>query len=243
METIREAQVISLDDPTKKGLIKVRIFPEMIDFKESDLPWAAKYSIGTGISSSIGVHELPEVNSYIRVVIEDWPFLQRIRYITDDYVEGLYIYSKASSLAITELGTQTYPQPFFKCYKDGTLQFHNTETGEHGVFFKGGGYFLSDANGNFFLNAKSKGIKAYNDHGKIELKADGKIELNGSTKQFVTWTELNIAINSLMTLLNTHVHQVVSVGSPTLPTTTSTPPTTFSMDISSAKTTTVLTSG
>ena len=243
METIREAQVISLDDPTKKGLIQVRIFPEMIDLKNSDLPWAAKYSIGTGISSSNGVHELPEVNSYIRVVIEDWPFLQRIRYITDDYVEGLYIYSKASSLAISELGAQTYPQPFFKCYKDGTLQFHNTETGEHGVFFKGGGYFLYDANGNFFLNAKSKGIKVYNDHGKIELKADGEIDLNGSTKQFVTWAELNTAVNSLMTLLNAHVHQVVSVGSATLPTTTSTPPITFSMDISAAKTTTVLTSG
>jgi len=239
METIREAQVTRNDDPNKKGLIQVRIFPEMMDFTTSELPWASKYSIGTGISSNNGIHELPEVDSFIRVVIEDWPFLQRIRYISDDYVEGLYIYSKVSSLSISELGTQTYPQPFFKCYKDGTVQFHNTETGEHGVFFKGGGYFLQDSTGNFFLNSKTKGIKAYNNNGKIELKVDGKIELNGSTKQFVTWTELNTALSTFIT----------SLGSTLASGTTSAGPVVFavpaptSINIDLAKTTTILTSG
>lgn len=247
METIREAQVVSLEDKNKKGLIKVRIFPEMIDFNESDLPWAAAYNIGTGISNSNGVHELPEVGSFIRVVIEDWPYLQRIRYISDDYVEGLYIYSKASSLAITELGTQTYPQPFFKCYKDGTITFHNSETGEHGTFYKGGGYFLCDKDGNFFLNSKTKAIKAYNNSGSIELDSTGKVKLNGSTKQFVTWGELNTALTTFMTSLNTQLLTINAGATAAIAASGLwlTPLTLGGMtiDISLAKTTTVLTDG
>lgn len=239
MEVIREAQVIKNNSADKDGKIQVRIFPEMIDLPDSDLPWIGIYKIGTGTTSTIGVHEVPEVGSYIRVIIEDWPFLKRVRYISDDYVEGLYIYSQfASKVSISELGTQTYPQPFFKCYKDGTIEFHNSETGEHGVFYKGGGYFLSDASGNVFLNAKAKAVKAYNNNGKIELTSDGTIKLNGDTKQFVTWTELNTALATLAGLLTSHVHPVTAVGSPTGPAPTLVG---LTVDISSAKTTKVLT--
>jgi hypothetical protein len=70
-----------------------------------------------------------------------------------------------------------------------------------------------------------------------ELKIDApKVELNGATKQFVTWTELNTALQALITALNLHTHPTALPGPPS-------PPTPVSLDISAAKTTTVLTGG
>lgn len=162
MEVIREAQVVDNNDTDKKGNVKVRILPDMLDFSEDVLPWISIYAQSNGISSEIGNHKVLEKDSYIRVLIEDYPFMKRIRYISDDYVEGLYIYDKISGLTITELGTQTYPQPTFQITKDKTIIFHNSDTSEHGTFFNDGSYFLHAADGNFYINSKDKKIKVYN---------------------------------------------------------------------------------
>jgi len=163
METIRSAKVVDNVDINKLGKIQVRILPDLIDVEQSLLPWVGKYSIGAGTNSMIGIHEVPEIGTFVRVVIEDYPFLQRVRYISDDYVEGLYIYNKFEDVTISELTTQTYPQPFFKCYKDGTIDFHNSSTGEHGTFYKNGQYILIDSTGNLFVNLTNKKLKIYND--------------------------------------------------------------------------------
>lgn len=76
-----------------------------------------------------------------------------------------------------------------------------------------------------------------------KYRVNGDQELNGNSKRLVTWGELDTALTALMSLLNSHVHQVVSLGAPTLPAPTSTPPTTFSIDITPAKTTTIKTGG
>jgi hypothetical protein len=159
MIKFREAQVIDNNDPDKNGKVKVRILPEMLDFKETLLPWAGIYHEGNDCSA----HSLPEKNSYVHVLIEDWPFNKKIRIIYDDFIEGLYIYNNFSLSGVTELSTQTYPQPYFKKYKDGTIEFHNTSTGEYGILYKGGQYELYDSNGNYIVNVKNKKLKFYND--------------------------------------------------------------------------------
>jgi len=72
--------------------------------------------------------------------------------------------------------------------------------------------------------------------GKIVVTSD-KIELNGSSKNFVTHTELNTALQSFITSLNLHVHATAAVGPPVPPTVL------LSLDISTSKTTTVVTGG
>lgn len=67
---------------------------------------------------------------------------------------------------------------------------------------------------------------------------DGKIELNGNTKQFVTWAELNQALQTFMNALNTHTHSNGNEGSPT-----GAPILPMSLDISSSKTKTIVTGG
>lgn len=75
---------------------------------------------------------------------------------------------------------------------------------------------------------------------KIEIQ-DGtikttakKIELNGNSKTFVTWAELNTALQTFITALNTHVHSNAGAGAPAAP---------MVLNINAAKTTTVFTGG
>ena len=77
--------------------------------------------------------------------------------------------------------------------------------------------------------------------GKTEVTAQ-TIELNGNTKQFVTWAELNAALSAFTTALKTHTHECTAPGSPSGPATVI-PPATLDIDITSAKTTTVVTGG
>lgn len=71
-------------------------------------------------------------------------------------------------------------------------------------------------------------------------KIDGKqqIQLNGNSKQFVTWAELNADLTKFSILLNTHTHACAAPGGPTSP-----PVAPMTIDISAAKTTTVVTGG
>lgn len=72
----------------------------------------------------------------------------------------------------------------------------------------------------------------------LKVTTKKKVELNGNSKQFVTWAELNQALTTFTTALTSHTHNVTAIGSPTgpgigVPT----------IDISGAKTTTVVTGG
>lgn len=80
--------------------------------------------------------------------------------------------------------------------------------------------------------------------GGLAVKCD-KLEVNGNDKQFVTWAELNSALSQFVTALSSALLGATYVnagGTPTpLAWTAGTPPT--SLDISAAKTKTVLTGG
>jgi hypothetical protein len=86
--------------------------------------------------------------------------------------------------------------------------------------------------------ASGDGLEIIYDNGKIVLTPDGKIELNGDSKQFVTHAELNTALQNFVTGLSTYLLTGANGGGPVVfagvyPT----------LNISSAKTTTVKTGG
>lgn len=94
---------------------------------------------------------------------------------------------------------------------------------------------------------KAVPLAAFDDNAKVTIKvengtmkidANSKIELNGNTKRFVTWDELNTALSTFTTALNTHVHTCAAPESPTTP-----PVTPMQIDISAAKTSTIVTGG
>lgn len=74
--------------------------------------------------------------------------------------------------------------------------------------------------------------------GTLDVKAQQKIKLNGDSKQFVTWAELNQALTTFTTALVSHTHNITSPGNPSGPA-VGVP----TIDISAAKTTSVVTGG
>lgn len=81
-------------------------------------------------------------------------------------------------------------------------------------------------------------IKVVAKDGKMTITTSDKIELNGNTKQFVTWAELNNALSNFINALNQHTHSNGNEGSPT-----GTPIVPMTLDISAAKTKTIVTGG
>lgn len=73
------------------------------------------------------------------------------------------------------------------------------------------------------------------------INPDG-IELNGNTKTFVTHAELDTALQTFISVLNTHTHVGSAVGFG-VPFTTAVPVPVMTLDISAAETTTIKTGG
>ncbi len=85
------------------------------------------------------------------------------------------------------------------------------------------------------FNADAK-IKIEGVDGVLKVTASDSIELNGNDKQFVTWAELNSALQGFITDFNSHIHPTPNGPS-------SAPSVQLTLDISSAKTTTIKTGG
>ena len=100
---------------------------------------------------------------------------------------------------------------------------------------------------NIEINAGETAIYSSTPDGKtvkalLKLKADGTVEMNGNTKRLVTWDELNTALQAMVGIINSHTHQGSAVGIG-IPFTTATPLPATTLDISTAKTTTLKTGG
>lgn len=82
--------------------------------------------------------------------------------------------------------------------------------------------------------------------GTMKVDTQEKIELNGNDKQFVTYQELDDALQEIWGKIKTHTHDVATSGGPTSQTGTASPSTDLaseSLDISAAKTKTIVTGG
>lgn len=210
------AKVISIDDTEKKGAIKIQVLPELKDVKTSDLPWAVPFiSLN---STSVFSNDLPEVNSIIRVLIDK--YWKRFYYLGNEFFYNIFNYDTVNTKLgdASEITNKDYKNLKFHLYKDGGLEFHNNQDGSHGFIHKSGSYSVFDSSGKIYLDSSS-------------------IELNGNTKQFVTWAELNTALTTYVTNLNLSLLTGANSGGPVV--FASPPPS--SIDISSAKTTTIKT--
>lgn len=95
------------------------------------------------------------------------------------------------------------------------------------------------------FNSEAK-VKIEVDGGTLKATTEKKIELNGNSKQFVTWAELNSALQSLWTSIQNHTHPVATSGGPTSQSGTASKSLDLSgvtLDITSAKTKTIVTGG
>lgn len=180
----RVAKVIDNNDLDKEDKIKVKIYPEFIDIKNSDLPWISPYNNGKDGQKDIGKRNIPEKDSWIRVAILD-NFWQEIFYVEGEFLIDNKLYSlfdTSLKSKVSEIGTQTYPQPnIIETFKDGSCEFRNTDTGEYCLLHNSGSYFFIDADGKFYVNSLDKEIKVYNNNGSFLLENSGNITLENTS--------------------------------------------------------------
>ena len=84
------------------------------------------------------------------------------------------------------------------------------------------------------------------ENGTMKVDTQNKIELNGNSKQFVTWQELDNALQQLWAKVKAHTHPVSTTGTAAAQSGTAASSldlSTVTLDISAAKTTTVVTGG
>jgi hypothetical protein len=176
MMIMRDAIVIDNNDPDKKSRIKVQILPEQKGITDETLYRWILPMFNAG-SDAMGEHNPPEKDSHVQVLILDKYWLEQ-RYINNWFIEGYNKYTDwtDNSSNITDLtGSQTYPEPRFKIFPDGSLEFRNYTTGEKGWLNSNGSYIIFDVGGNIFCYSKDKNIKLYNDETSILLDNTNKL--------------------------------------------------------------------
>lgn len=185
---LRTAKVIDDKDPDKLSRVKVKVLPEMKDVEDDLLPWAEPAISGYGTGASHGNHAPPEKDSFVAIRIDDgW---KKFVYAHDEYVEGFAIYSQWEDISgdLTDYGQGSYPQPRMIVGKDGTIRFHNTETGAVGVYHHTGSFVY------------------FSPEGKLSIKAAQGVQIDGGSEKFVTFSQLSSVLGSLMQTITTHKH-------------------------------------
>jgi len=175
---LMKAQVIDDSDPNKTSRIKIKILPEFKDIPTSDLPWASPHA-GLGMLGTEFSHNPPVKNSFVWVYDIDG-FYQEFRYISGQWIEGLFDYTKGSTPAgnISEKTSSfTYPDPRFFLLPDGSVLFYSSN-GDKGIINSDGSYMFQKASGAHYLNAKANEVKVYNNSGSILLASNGQVNIN-----------------------------------------------------------------
>jgi hypothetical protein len=201
---VRKAQVIEVDDSQKDGKklsrIKVKIYPELKDVKENNLPYATPYFNGYSGSTSEAEHNPPEKDSWVLVACH--PKFRYFYYLGGNYIEGFNAYQHwdqeiKTKIQNNDIPDQTYPQPRMRVYPDGNCEFWNTETGSRGFIHNSGTYSLYDSDGNAYTYMPSgKSLKVYSDQASIEFKADGSLDIDCTSASDINITANNCNVNA-----------------------------------------------
>ncbi|MDR1507125.1 MAG: hypothetical protein LBI67_08495 [Treponema sp.] len=111
------------------------------------------------------------------------------------------------------------------------------EAGDAALYTESGGWIIIRENGGIEAEAESGGVTVKTKAGKFFIGEDGNVEINGDSKSFVTFEDLETALNTFLTSLNAHTHTVSTSGGPAAQTGTAAPMAPpLTLNISAAKT-------
>jgi hypothetical protein len=226
----RVAKVIDVADENELSEVKVKIFPELSEISDDLCPWAFPENQGDrGVMDGLGKHNPPELDSMIVVKIykEDW---KSIGYYETGYnIPGFNVFPKFAEEATFESEDEgdghEYPQPHFRREKDGTFFYHNTDTGELGIYHPTGLYVMIQADGGVVIRNFTRVRIKKSDNLFFELTDDDKVHVVAPEMTFETDTftigdggddvALFTPLEEILTKLLEHTH--VAPSGPTQP--------------------------
>jgi hypothetical protein len=222
------AEIVDNNDTDKEGKVQIKILPEMKDFGQDDYPWARQAKSFSGGSNSYGISCIPETNSKVWIYFEDEINFRNAFYLFDLNLESLHPHELyEDDIKSTVGGSASYPDVKFLYFKNGICLAVSSSDSKPEVTI-----YHPKA----WVHINTQGLLEYSDNysNTIKTTTANKIEINGNTKELVTWTELNTALQTMLTLLNADIVKANGAGGTATGNTT--------LNITSAKTQKLVTS-
>lgn len=182
----REAEVISTEDPKELGRIQLRIFPELADISEGDLPWC--FPMASGPHDGDFSTPLEKQWVYCTVWNKYWSEISFLPWCMPDPAKPKFkdFKDKYVSKVKDYQGTPDVKHTVGSILEDGFVIFHDTKESQHGVLHPSGTYAMIDGEGVAHINSIKKLIFHNDDDsvfaaidsesGDIELKTKGGVK-------------------------------------------------------------------
>lgn len=185
----REAEVVSTNDPEDLGRIQLRVFPELSETPEADLPWA--FPLASGPHD--GDFGTPLEKQWIYCVVWNkyWSEISFTPWTLPDPKNPRF--RKLKEKLIPKIKEYKGKPDIRHCVgsvlEDEFAEFHDTKESQHGILHPSGSYVFMDKNGELFVNSVKR-ITFHNDDGSVSAVIDsesGNVDLKtkGSVKKDV----------------------------------------------------------
>lgn len=218
-------EVVDVDDPMKRGRVRVRVYGKFDQLDVGDIPWASPSTAFTaGSASGGGFLSVPKKNSVVAVTFSNG----------DLYFPEYRFNQELSTEAREEVSDS---------YKNAHVILYDTETsGSVKIFFTEKKGLVLDYKGVIVNLKPDKSFKLTNPHGdvvevtnsgnvnvkcvKVHIEASGSIHLdaskNASVKLGKNVTDSVILGEKFLAVFNNHKH-IGNMGAPTSPPTNPAP--------------------
>ncbi len=202
----RTGKVIDNNDSDKKGKIKVRIFPELSEVPNEDLPWAKPIK-------KPNEHFVPKEESFVFVQIsDDWT---KFYYEKETpYISAQHTYQESKDIveAARDSDSHTYPYPYSIKTEDGSVLYYNEDTKECGLIHSSGLQLIMKSDGAFSIVLDEKLDLNYNSSTKdFTIKDINNVILNEGGDDGVLYSKLKAHLDEIFT----HTHSwSITLGSP-----------------------------
>lgn len=175
--------VVSNKDPDEQGRIKIRVPDMMEGWQEELLPWARKFSFGTGGSDSFGASWIPEETTKVWIIFSDpgkWKFPYYIGDAEFKELNAAKVFSTRISKHVPKFLSK-YPDVKFTILKNGVCFAMSSSDKTPEIL-------LSNPKGNL-IHLDSEGtIYVGNDSGGIKIDKSGDIYI-GDEDGSGTWDQ------------------------------------------------------
>lgn len=205
--------VENIEDPDQKSKVAVRILPEMQSVVKDDLPWLQPFLAGS-VTGETMKHNPIKVGSPVWCIFSDDTYKYGW-YISGVFIDKKFDHEKVSTELsnIAEGDPSNYNDINYTRHEDGTIYFHNNNTGMTGIYHNTGSYVIFDTDGNITGYSKGK-IHLYNDNNSLLLDdspgiqidpSTGDIELAGNAKTLVKYEDLIEVIDIILANLDSRM--------------------------------------
>jgi hypothetical protein len=152
----REAEVISTKDPEELGRIQLKVYPELANVPEGDLPWC--FPMGSGPHDGDFSTPLEKQWVYCTVWNKYWSEVSFLPFCMPDPKKPKFkdFKDKYISKVGDYKGTPDVQHTVGSILEDGFATFHDTKESQHGILHPKGTYALINKDGEVFIKSVKK---------------------------------------------------------------------------------------